>query len=103
MLKSDLPKIIKSNIYISKSTQLILNAIQIYILKMNGFKHLNHNIFINEDLKIYTSIENCFSLNNPTNNKILDALNYELYSYYLFFDNNEIKKLIKKINNYRKD
>ena len=103
MLKSDLPKIVKSNMYIAKSTQLILNALQIYILKMNGFRYLNHNIFINEDLKLKTSIENCFSLNNPDNNKILDALNYELYSYYLFFDQNEIKKLIKKMNNYRKD
>lgn len=103
MLKSDLPKIVKSNIYISKSTQLILNAIQVYILKMNGFKYKNHNIFINEDLKLLTSIENCFSLNNPTNNKLIDTLNYKLYNYYSFFDNNEIKKLIKKMNNYRKD
>lgn len=83
---------INDNYMISESLQIYLTCKQIELLKKYNFKYLNHNIFYNKEEKIYTTIENCFSLTNQNKNKLLKHLNNLLYQEYLLMDSTEEKK-----------
>ena len=85
---------INKNYLISETLQIYLTCKQIELLKKYNFKYKNHNIFYNKEDKIYTAIENCFSLTNKTNNKILNHINNILYQEYIMMDNTETKKLL---------
>ncbi len=83
---------INNNYMISESLQIYLTCKQIELLKKYNFKYLNHNIFYNKEEKIYTTIENCFSFTNKSNNKTLKQINNLLYQEYLLMDSTEEKK-----------
>lgn len=83
---------INDNYLISETLQIYLTCKQIELLKKYNFKYINHNIFYNKEEKIYTTIENCFSLTNQNNNKLLKHLNNLLYQEYLLMDSTEEKK-----------
>ena len=83
---------INKNYLISETLQIYLTCKQIELLKKYNFKYINHNIFYNKEEKIYTSIENCYSITNQSNNKQINHLNNILYQEYILMDSTEVKK-----------
>lgn len=85
---------INKNYLISKTLQIYLTCKQIELLKKYNFEYLNHNIFYNKEEKIYTTIENCFSFTNTSNNNLLNYLNNILYQEHIMIDSTEEKRIL---------
>lgn len=97
MSTSNLDKKIINNYNVSKISQIYLTCKQLELLEKNNFHYVDHNVFYNEDLNIYTYIKNCYSFTNRKNHTLINQLNGIMYNEYINIEKTNRKKILKQL------